>query len=128
MHPNTWIFVLSVWIFVVQCLNWYLVCGTCMLVFICSICWTYDYCSNLWIVFQNLTGIKGLSEAKVDKIYEAAEKLLVWSFMLLLVTKPMQPVPYNVVSWNSLLVCLSQNQGFMTGNYLLLKVWKLHLR
>ncbi|AQK69980.1 Meiotic recombination protein DMC1-like protein [Zea mays] len=38
---------------------------------------------------ENLTGIKGLSEAKVDKICEAAEKLL--------------------------------NQGFMTGNDLLLK-------
>jgi len=35
------------------------------------------YCSNLWIILQNLTGIKGLSKAKVDKICEAAEKLLV---------------------------------------------------
>lgn len=27
--------------------------------------------------FQSLTGIKGLSEAKVDKICEAAEKIVV---------------------------------------------------
>ena len=29
------------------------------------------------VVWQNLTGIKGLSEAKVDKICEAAEKIVV---------------------------------------------------
>ena len=33
--------------------------------------------TSLWICLQSLTGIKGLSEAKVDKICEAAEKLVV---------------------------------------------------
>jgi hypothetical protein len=36
-----------------------------------------DAVSIYVFILQSLTGIKGLSEAKVDKICEAAEKLLV---------------------------------------------------
>jgi hypothetical protein len=36
-----------------------------------------DIVSTYVFISQSLTGIKGLSEAKVDKICEAAEKLLV---------------------------------------------------
>ena len=34
-------------------------------------------CVDFSFFFQNLTGIEGLSEAKVDKICEAAEKIVV---------------------------------------------------
>jgi hypothetical protein len=37
------------------------------------------------------SGIKGLSKAKVDKVCEASEKLLVWPFKLVLFTK----LPWN---------------------------------
>lgn len=41
----------------------------------------FSYLVNYFItIFQNLTGIKGLSEAKVDKICEAAEKIVVRNF------------------------------------------------
>ena len=41
-----------------------------------------DVVSMYGFISQSLTGIKGLSEAKVDKICEAAEKLLVYSVIL----------------------------------------------
>jgi len=50
------------------------------------------------ITLQSLTGIKGLSEAKVDKICEAAEKLLVRSFEFILPKTSMQSGLYDMVS------------------------------
>ena len=50
------------------------------------------------ITLQSLTGIKGLSEAKVDKICEAAEKLLVRSFEFSLPKTSMQSGLYDMVS------------------------------
>ena len=47
---------------------------------------------------QSLTGIKGLSEAKVEKICEAAEKLLVRSFEFILPKTSMQSGLYDMVS------------------------------
>lgn len=76
------------------------------------------YCLNFWLA-QNLTGIKGLSEAKVDKICEAAEKIV---------------VSLNVSNccYISVTSCicfilivktfLLQNFGYMTGSDALLKV------
>ncbi|CAD6251279.1 unnamed protein product [Miscanthus lutarioriparius] len=55
---------------------------------------------------KNLTGIKGLSEAKVDKICEAAEKLL---------SDPLSC--FCILNFHA----TSYNQGFMTGTDLLLK-------
>ncbi|KAM0838847.1 hypothetical protein ACQ4PT_060702 [Festuca glaucescens] len=60
-----------------------------------------DIVSIYVFISQSLTGIKGLSEAKVDKICEAAEKLL------------------------SSEICMQfgfQTQGFMTGSDLLIKM------
>lgn len=69
---------------------------------------------------QNLTGIKGLSEAKVDKICEAAEKIVVsninpWFSYLFIVA------PASTLSL-ILFYFLNQNFGYITGSDALLKV------
>ncbi|RWW30189.1 hypothetical protein GW17_00005246 [Ensete ventricosum] len=75
---------------------------------------------------QSLTGIKGLSEAKVDKICEAAEKLVVRS------SHPSIQHFFNLCNlWRSSdtfdlcfvpLPSRSQNMGYVTGSDLLLRV------
>lgn len=85
---------------------------------------------------QNLTGIKGLSEAKVDKICEAAEKIVVnaqifhnlcdcvWSFILILNEhiEAFHTLALALVTL-MLLFCFSfQNFGYITGSDALLRV------
>jgi len=80
---------------------------------------------------QSLTGIKGLSEAKVDKICEAAEKIVVslslslslcLSFSIAFQAKEEFAINFD----NSLVVLigieLDQNFGYMTGSDALLRV------
>lgn len=73
-HAMAWWCTLRRWIF-----NWL---PYCILVTILQDIWTAIF-SN----YQSLTGIKGLSEAKVDKICEAVEKIVVSiSVSILIVT------------------------------------------
>lgn len=75
--------------------------------------------------FQNLTGIKGLSEAKVDKICEAAEKIVV---RISFPDCQNCQIPHHAFIFHFLhvlnsLFCYSfQNFGYITGSDALLKV------
>lgn len=81
---------------------------------------------------QSLTGIKGLSEAKVDKICEAAEKLVVRSshpsiqhlFNLCNLRRSSDTFDLHFVP----LLSRSQNMGYVTGSDLLLRVRYVTIR
>ena len=68
-------------------------------------------------ILQSLTGIKGLSEAKVDKICEAAEKIVVsvyYKFQFI------RSYSYTVQVF--MVLFLIQNFGYITGSDALLRV------
>ena len=75
--------------------------------------------SNLFIL-QSLTAIKGLSEAKVDKICEAAEKLVVSTLLFIVISFLNDFIPIELNC--SLVPFPIQNFGYITGSDCLLKV------
>lgn len=70
---------------------------------------------------QHLTGIKGLSEAKVDKICDAAEKIVVRANFV--PCKNVHLCQLKMLSWFLMYAqCCFQNFGYITGSDALLKV------
>ena len=101
--------------------------GTHLLLVVLSLEHMTDTVCTHGFTLQNLTGIKGLSEAKVDKICEAAEKLLVCFSYSFFIDSGSELLCHQFSVIQSSEVCVQfgfQNQGFMTGSDLLIKVRK----